>query len=63
MNILEAESTGLANGLDVKFVRDYSRIISRFLTSKIVWMMVPFIRYDNWEEQVRKRRRLKVWSF
>ena len=36
--------------------RDYSRIISRFLTSKIVWMMVPFIRYDNWEEQVRKRK-------
>ena len=63
MNILEVESTGLANGLDVKCVRDYSRIISRFLTSKIVWMMVPFIRYDNWEEQVRKRRRLKVWSF
>ena len=35
--------------------REHSRIISRFLTSAIVWMVVPFIRCENCEEQVGKR--------
>lgn len=53
-NILELESTSFANGLSVEFVRgrEHSRITSRFAAWGIVRMVVPFIGWENWEEQV-----------